>query len=133
MIVQKIHLILKPGTPAAAADTPSVSFKKSGSVVTTADFGTGIAGSASVWTIDVENEGKGPLKSPAVILEHNSATQFTISRNQLTGVIELKPGDSKSVDISFLPTAGPKTFTGALVVTGSNLSKPASLPLTGKS
>jgi hypothetical protein len=66
------------------------------------------------------------LKSPTVALENGSATQFTLGNNQLAGITELKPGEGKSVDITFSPTAGQNSFTGALIVTGSNLSRTAS-------
>jgi hypothetical protein len=131
LIQRATDLILKPSAPPAVASLPSVSFKLAGSVLAVANFGHQAAGSATKWTIDIENDGKAALTSPAIALENGSATQFTASGNQLSGAAELKPGDVKSVDITFSPTAGPNSFTGTLIVTGSNLNKAARLPLTG--
>jgi hypothetical protein len=136
-LIQRVaELILKPGNPASAgtpttADSPSVSFKRSGGAITSADLDTR-AGSPLMWTIDVANDGKGSLKSPAAVLDKSSDKEFTMDNNRLAGLVELKRGEARSVNVTFSPT-GPGTFKGALIVTGSNLDKAARLPLTGKS
>ena len=48
-----------------------------------------------------------------------------------THFAELKPRESKSVDIKYSPAAA-GTFAGVLTVTGNNLSAAAKLPLSGQ-
>jgi uncharacterized membrane protein len=82
-------------------------------VVTKANLGHQTAGSATTWTMEIDNVGDATFKSPTVALENGSATEFTPGNNQLVGISELKPEEGKSVDVTFSPTARQNSFTGA--------------------
>jgi hypothetical protein len=129
LIRRVTDLILKPGS--ASSDAPAVTFKKSG-IVTDWDFGSVIPPASSTVTIDIENTGKGTLKSPSVALDKSTAAEFITVNDKLTGSAELKPGEVKSVDIKFTPTSAGDSYTGVLTVIGSNLTTPAKLAISGR-
>jgi hypothetical protein len=130
LITRVTDLILKPGS--GSPDTPAVTFKQGGVVLPDLDFGPVTHPATLTRTVDIENTGKGTLKSPVVSLDRSTAGEFAIITNNFTGTSELKPGESKSVEIEFTPTAAAgAVHTGVLVVIGSNLAAPAKLDIKG--
>jgi hypothetical protein len=130
LIRRVTDLILKPGS--MTANTPAVTFKQAGVVIANWDFRTVTAPGSSNITIDIENTGKGVLKSPSVTLDSSTATGFKIANDMLTGSAELKPGEVKSIDVNFTTSTAGATSSGTLTVTGGNLPTPAKLAISGK-
>lgn len=129
LIRRVTDLILKPGTSAPA--TPAITFTRNGIATTTLDFGATTAGAPVSMSLDIENTGRGTLKTPNAALDNSLTPQFAIVANSLSGSTELKPGEAKSITIKFSP-ANTGSYAGALTVTGSNLGTIAKLPLMGR-
>jgi len=138
LIRRVTDMILKPGTAASAAPAapaaPVVTFKSGGAAVSMVDFDKVAAGQSMPITIDVENTGSDTLISPSVSLAAGSDSQFNITLDQVTNSKELKPGESKSIQVTLqVPTgASEGSYTGTLTVSATNLSVPAKLQLSGK-
>jgi hypothetical protein len=121
-------MILKPTTPAATA--PVVTFKSAGAALSALDFGTVAPNASKAMTVTVENTGNGALTAPSVALDSSvRGTEFKITLDQLSNARELKPGESRNVEVTFQSAAAGQ-FSNALVVTGTNLSSAARLKLT---
>jgi hypothetical protein len=129
-LIQRVtDLILKP---ASSSDPPAITFKQGGVVKPNADFGTVAASSASPpRAIEIVNAGKGALLSPKVTVDSPTTGVFAVSKDGLTPGGDLKPGEARTVEVTFTPT-GQGKFDGALVISGSNLVGGTKLPLTGQ-
>jgi len=112
-------------------DAPAVTFKQGTQVLPDLDFEAVTHPATKTLKVDIENTGKGTLRSPIVSLE---GAGFEIAVNNFAGITELRPGEVKSVDIRFTPPAdgvAGTRYTGMLSVVGSNLAAPAKLDIKG--
>jgi Abnormal spindle-like microcephaly-assoc'd, ASPM-SPD-2-Hydin len=128
LIRRVTDMILKPVS--AAAGTPSVIFKSGGATLSTLDFGTVAVGVSMSKTIDVLNSSKVALLSPRVNLDNHAAAEFVIANDHVSGGNDLKPGESRTVQVTFTPAAA-GSYANTLTVTGSNLSAGVAISVSG--
>ncbi len=79
------------------------------------DFGTLPPGTASVQTFTVTNDGPGRLSVDDIVLEGGS---FTLP--SLPALGELRPGESRTIDVAWTATAAPESALARVEVTGTN-------------
>jgi hypothetical protein len=127
LIRRVTDMILKPVESGGTA--PVVTFKNGGAAISTLDFLKSAVNTAAAMTIEIANTGNGTLLSPSAALDSASAGPFKLTLDQLTNIKELKPGESKSVEITFQSAVAGR-YSGTLIVTGSNLSTSAKLQLS---
>ena len=134
LIKRAMDMILKPGTPST---TPAVIFKRQiqgqDQVIFSVDFGEVAPGPQPV-TIMIQNTGTEPLVEPqvsATTTHPEGGNAFRIDNNQLAGLRNLAPGDSRPVDVILTAEAN-ATYTGRLTVLGKNLPTGQMITLSGR-
>jgi hypothetical protein len=132
LIRRVTDMILKPGLQ--STDVPTVSFKNAGVTLSEIKFPEVAVGSqAQRQTIEILNSGKAPLVAPTVIVnpaDSASKAVFDKDNDNLTGINQLDPNQTKTVDITFSPGAA-GAYSGILSVTATNLTMPATIRITG--
>ena len=131
LIKRVTDMILKPAPPDAGA--PQVSFKRDGVTLSEIRFAQTIAGSLEQMTIEILNSGNASLLEPRLTVSTtDEATKgvFALTKDQVTGINELRPNEMKTVDIIFHPSSAGAYF-GILSVAGRNLTAAAQIRVTG--
>src|SRR5262245_23011132 len=107
-LIQRVtDMILKPAPDGAA--TPQVSFKVGGVAQSEIRFPETAAGASTPsMTIEIVNAGSVPLSKPMLKVEGTDAASkdvFGLAKDQVSGVNELGPNQTATVDITFTPPA----------------------------
>lgn len=132
LIRRVTDMILKPASQATAA--PHVSFRSAGVTQSKIKFAETAVGSVvAPMTIEIANSGNASLSAPTLTVSAaNSASKgvFGLANDHVTGVNELRPNQTGTVDITFAPP-NPGAYSGILSVAATNLTAPATIRITG--
>ena len=132
LIKRATDLVLKPSPAAEAA--PAVTIKVGGATPLDIAFDPTGVNTPARKTVDIHNSGTSPLTLPAVTITPVAPTPdkiFAIDKDQVTKGGDLAPGQSRSLEITFTPTAA-GSFAATLSVSGTNLTAPKTLRVSGK-
>ena len=132
LIRRATDLILKPAA-AQDSDAPQLTFRIAGVIVTQIEFAKATPGTESRRTVEILNTGKAPLVAPNVTIttsDPSSNGVFKLDKDNVTGVKELGPNLSGTVDVTFIP-ANAGQYSAFLNVAGTNLAPPAAIHILG--
>ncbi len=133
LIKRATDLILKPNAQPPAV--PAITFKVAGAAVGRIQCPNVAPGGQSSVTVEVQNSGGAPLAAPVVTIAPVAPTPagvFAKINDQVTGGGDVAPGRSRTVDITFTPTAA-GTFAATLSVTSPAVAAPKVIGVTGTS
>ena len=131
LIRRVTDMILKPATQNAAA--PQVSFKHDGVEQSEIRFPETAAAGQAQMTVDIVNSGSVPLSGPTLAVKGTDPTSkdvFGLVNDHITGLNELGPNQTATVDVTFAPLR-PGTYSGVLSVAATNLGAPATIRIAG--
>jgi hypothetical protein len=131
LIRRVTDLILKPGTQSTTP--PTITFKAGGVAQSQISFAATAVGSPGKTTVDIANTGEVSLSSPALTIKEADAASkdvFKVTRDAGTGQTELRPKESREIEIEFAPPA-PGNYAAVLSVAATNLATPATIRVIG--
>jgi hypothetical protein len=132
LIRRVTDMILKPGTD-QHPDSPQLTFKIGGAVVSQINFAKTAAGTEARQTVEILNTGKVSLIAPSLAItasDPGSNAVFKLDKDNVTGVKELGPNQSGTVDVTFVPTDA-RQYSASLNVAAANLAAPTAIPISG--
>jgi hypothetical protein len=131
LLKQAVDLFLRPAPPPPPA--PVVTIKVGGGSPLVIACGNVPANTRKPVVVELQNTGNAPLMQPHVTVTTTApapGTSFALDNDHLSGLPELQPGRSATVDVVFTPNAA-GAFAGTLTVTGTNLATPKTIRITG--
>ena len=132
LIKRATDLILKPGTPPATV--PTVTFRVAGATPPEIRCPDVAIGNTSRVLVEVQNSGNAVLVAPAVAvtpIPPTPANTFGLAKDHVSGGGDLAPGQLRTVEIAFTPTAA-QDFSCTLTVTATNLASPRTIRVAGR-
>ena len=132
LIRRVTDMILKPATT-QGSDAPQLAFKIADVIVRQIDFGKTTPGTEARQTVEILNSGKTSLIAPSVTIttsDPSSNAVFKLDKDNVTGVKELGPNVSATVDVTFVPTNA-RRYSASLTVAATNLAAPAAIHILG--